>query len=104
MLLYINGKLDTENGIAINYSKLVKKGDTLTTYVDGSKRAKLSGIYSWNVFEVRGGEIVEDIDNDEILLDNIMEMKLDNSKYVVEKKSILHELMEIKLKLMKGGL
>lgn len=104
MLLYINNELDTENGIAINYSKLIKKGDTLTTYVDGYKRAKLSGIYDWNVFEVKGGEIVEDVDNDEILLDNIMEMKLDNSKYVVEKKSILHELMEIKLKLMKGGL
>ena len=45
-----------------------------------------------------------EVKKDEILLENIMEMKLDNSKYVVEKKSILHELMEIKLKLMKGGL
>ena len=104
MLVYIKGEVIQNNGISINFDKVVKNDTDLFLYANGGLFAKFSGIKNWDDFQVTGGEIVEDIDNDEILLENIMEMKLDNSKYVVEKKSILHELMEIKLKLMKGGL
>lgn len=104
MLLYINDKLSTKDGVAVNYTKIVKKGDSLVLQTDDSHSSTLGGIRDWSIFKVKGGEIIEDIDNHEILLNNVMNMNLDNSKYLVEKKAILQELMDVKLKLMKGGL
>lgn len=104
MLLYINDKVCQKDGIVINYSKIIKKGNDLYLYVDNSLVQKIGTVTNWNAFKVKGGEILEEIDNPKVLLDNLMNMKLDNAQYLVEKKAILQELMDMKLKLMKGGL
>lgn len=104
MLVYIKNEVIQKNGISINFDKVVKNKNNLYLYADGGLYAKFSGVKNWDDFKVKGGEILENVDNDEILLNNIMDMKLDNSKYVVEKKSILHELMDIKLRLLRSGL
>lgn len=104
MLVYINGEVIQRDGVAIHFSKVVKNENDLLLYVNNGLHSKYSGIKNWKDIDVRGGEISEEIDNSKVALDNLMNMKLDNAQYLVEKKAILQELMDMKLKLMKGGL
>ena len=104
MLMYVNGEVIQRNGVAVDFSKVVKNENDLLLYVNGGLHTKFRGVKNWKDIVVKGGEISEEIDNPKVVLDNMMNMKLDNAQYIVEKKTILQELMDMKLKLMKGGL